>query len=128
MGMVKAKGGDDSLRERIRRVKSDYPLSAETEANLRRFALKWASVIQDAGSYEQPMRTVLEFLGTYLPEITPPETQEGQRLVKERQRMRDQKTIAVTLTAHDAATKHALAIAVRSKSSCIARNPRVCRC
>jgi hypothetical protein len=68
MGMVKAKVVDESLRERVRRVKSDVPLSAETEANLWRFALKWASVIQDAGSYEQPMRTVLEFLGTYLPE------------------------------------------------------------
>jgi hypothetical protein len=77
MGMVKAKVVDNSLRERIRRVKAEYPLCAETEANLRRFALKWASVIQDAGSYEQPMRTVLEFLGTYLPEDYSPEDPGG---------------------------------------------------
>jgi hypothetical protein len=76
--MVKAKVGDDSLRERIRRVKSDYPLSAETEANLRRFALKWASVIQDAASFEQPMRTVLEFLGSFLPKDYSPGDARGQ--------------------------------------------------
>jgi hypothetical protein len=69
MGMVKAKVGDDSPRKRAPRDESDAPLSAEAEADLRRLALKWASLIQDAASFEQPMRALLEFVGSFLPKV-----------------------------------------------------------
>jgi hypothetical protein len=44
---------------------TDAPLSAEAEADLRRLAQKWATLIKDAASFEQPLRFMLEFVGRY---------------------------------------------------------------
>ena len=78
MGMVKAKILDDSPRGRVPRDGLDAPLSAEAEANLRRFALKWAILVQDAASFEQPLRAVLEFVATFLPKDYSPGDARGQ--------------------------------------------------
>jgi len=78
MWMVKAKALDDSLGKRARRDESDAPLSAEAEADLRRLALKWATLIQDAASFEQPMRALLEFVGSFLPKDYSPGDAGGQ--------------------------------------------------
>jgi hypothetical protein len=78
MGMVKTNVLDDSPKGRAPRDGLDAKLSAETEENLRRFALKWAILVQDAASYEQPMRTVLEFLATFLPKDYFPGDARGQ--------------------------------------------------
>jgi hypothetical protein len=78
MGMVKAKARDDSSGKRARRDEPDAPLSAEAEADLRRLALKWATLIQDAASFEQPMRALLEFVGSFLPKDYSPGDARGQ--------------------------------------------------
>jgi len=43
----------------------EAPLSPGAEADLQRLARKWATLIAEAASFEQPLRFMLEFVGRY---------------------------------------------------------------
>ena len=64
--MAKAQVLSDSLGKRAHEFPCmEAPLSAEAEADLRRLALKWATLIADSASFEQPLRFMLGFVGHY---------------------------------------------------------------
>jgi hypothetical protein len=58
------------------------PLSAEAEADLRRLAQKWATLLKDAETFEQPIRSVMLFVRSFgdpLPETAVKMGKEGQK-------------------------------------------------
>lgn len=64
--MEKAMALGDSLGEcAATRNRLEPPLSAAAEEDLRRLAQKWAPLIENAASFEQPLRFMLEFVGQF---------------------------------------------------------------
>lgn len=64
--MEKAQALSGSLGKRACEFpRIEVPLSAEAEAEMRRLAQKWAPLIENAASFEQPLRFMLEFVGHY---------------------------------------------------------------
>jgi len=74
MAMGKAMASGGSLGNRVyEHARSEPPLSAAAEADLRRLAQKWATLIDRAASFEQPLRFLLEFVGQYSDRAQVPE-------------------------------------------------------
>jgi hypothetical protein len=80
--MVEAKILHESFAERATPTprSEPAPLSAEAEAELRRLALKWATLLKDAETFEQPIRAVMLFIRSFGPPVS------GEEEVKEKRR------------------------------------------